>query len=264
MHVPVYYVDAFTDQPFTGNPAAVCVLNSWLDDESLRKVAAENNLSATAFLVHGEEGYEVRWFTSRCEIKLCGHATLAAAHVMLAIVGSARDSVRFHTRHHGILTIQKDGDLLAMNFPAFFPHVLHTLPDRLIEALGNPSGLSELLEVNDTYIVVFNHPGVVRNLRPNFALLESLHPHVVSVTAKGDDEDFVSRYFAPTYGTPEDPVTGSAHCVLAPYWAKRLGKSHLHARQLSERGGELWCDLEGDRVIVKGKAVLTMQGSLSI
>ena len=264
MRVPLHHVDAFTDQPFSGNPAAVCFLGSWLDDDCLRKVAAENNLSATAFLVGRDEDYEVRWFTPRCEIKLCGHATLAAAHVLLAVMDSASDSAQFHTRHRGVLTVQKDGDLLAMNLPSFVPQVLHTVPDRLIEALGNPPRPSEVLEVNDTYIAVFDHPDAVRGLHPDFTLLESLHPFVVSVTAKGDDADFVSRYFAPTYGTPEDPVTGSAHCALTPYWAKRLGKTHLHARQLSERGGELWCDLSADRVIVKGKAVLTMQGSLSI
>jgi PhzF family phenazine biosynthesis protein len=268
MQAPLYYVNAFTDQPFAGNPAAVCFLGSWLDDESLRKVAAENNLSATAFLVPGEvpeeDGYAVRWFTSRCEIQLCGHATLAAAHVLLTVMESARDRVRFQTPHHGVLTVQKNLDLLAMDFPAFVADVLNSPPDRLIDALGTSSSASQILEVNNTYIAVFDRPEIVRDLRPDFLLLESLHPYVVSVTAKGNESDFVSRYFAPTYGTPEDPVTGSVHCALTPYWAQRLGKTHLHARQLSERGGELWCDLAGDRVILKGKAVLTMQGSLSI
>jgi predicted PhzF superfamily epimerase YddE/YHI9 len=176
----------------------------------------------------------------------------------------AGDHVRFQTPHHGVLNVQKNGDLLAMNFPAFVPHALNSPPDKLSDALGTSSGFSEALEVNNTYIAVFDRPEIIRSLRPDFALLESLHPYVVSVTAKGDDSDFVSRYFAPTYGTPEDPVTGSAHCALTPYWARRLGKTQLHARQLSERGGELWCDLAGDRVIVKGKALLTMQGSLSI
>jgi len=264
MRIPVYYVNAFTSQPFRGNPAAVCFLDSWLDDESLRKVAAENNLSATAFLVGRNTEYRVRWFSARTELRLCGHATLAAAHIVLKQLEPSSPAVRFETKHHGNLVVQKDGDLLAMNLPAFPPSPLQKQPDELLQALGNPIDASEVLEVNETYVAVFDDPATIQSIRPNFAHLENLHPRVVSVTARADDADFVSRYFAPSYGTPEDPATGSALCILAPYWGKRLGKAHLYARQLSARGGDLWCDLQGDRVIVKGEAMLTFQGELPL
>ena len=264
MRIPLYYVNAFTNQPLRGNPAAVCFLDSWLDDGSLRKVAAENNLSATAFVVGNDDNYQIRWFTARCELSLCGHATLASAYVMSDVLKTARKNLTFETKNRGILSVKKEGDLLAMNLPAFVPRARETVPEELFEALGRTGRPIEVLEVNETYVVVFDSPGKIQNLKPDFTILETLHPFVVSVTAPSNDVDFVSRYFAPTYGTPEDPVTGSAHCNLAPYWSERLGKTQLHARQLSERGGELWCEVAGNRVIVKGQAVLTMQGELMI
>jgi PhzF family phenazine biosynthesis protein len=264
VRIPLFQVDAFTERPFHGNPAAVCFLDSWLDDGRLRKVAAENNLSETAFLVPANDGYELRWFSPSCEVRLCGHATLASAHILLNLRQPQLDSVRFETRFHGILTVRKAGEFLAMDFPALFPQPCANAPDIWRDALALQSPPSEVVEADETYILVVDRPETVRNVHPNFALLESLHPYVVAVTARGDDADFVSRYFAPSYGIPEDPVTGSAHCILAPYWTKRLGKSHLHARQLSERGGELWCEVAGDRVFLRGKAVLTLEGSLSI
>jgi PhzF family phenazine biosynthesis protein len=261
---PLFHVDAFASQPVTGNPAAICFLNSWLDDEALRKVAAENNLSATAFLVAANGTYKLRWFTPRCEIKLCGHATLAAAYVVLNVLQPTLDTVEFATRFSGTLKVRKDNSFLQMDFPALFPYACSVMPIGLIEALGTSVIPLEVLEVNDTYIVVYDSPEAVRNLHPDFARLEQFHPYAVMATAPGDKSDIVSRYFAPSYGIPEDPVTGSAHCSLTPYWTKRLGKMALHAHQLSERGGELWCELKGDRVILKGQAVLTMQGSLRI
>lgn len=266
MKIPVFHVDAFTDQPFKGNPAAVCLLDSWLDDEGMRKVAAENNVSATAFLVPSKGGYAVRWFTGRSKIRLCGHATLASAYVVLNLLQPGLDRVQFSTKSRGELTVRRDGESLAMDFPAAIAKTC-TYPPEVIRALGpsvDMSDVVEVLEVNDTYLVVVNSRNLVQNLRPDFALLEKLHPHAVSVTALGEDSDFISRYFAPSYGIPEDPVTGSAHCMLVPYWAQRLGKPILHARQLSGRGGELWCELAGDRVILKGKAVYVMKGTLTI
>jgi PhzF family phenazine biosynthesis protein len=249
-----------------------------LDDQALRKVAAENNLSATAFLMPESkqaqaENYELRWFTPRCEIKLCGHATLAAAYVVLSVLQPTLDAVKFSTRSSGILKVRKatasqnkdnDNSFLHMDLPALFPTTCSTMPAEVIRVLGTEAVPTEVLEVNDTYILVFESPETIRNLHPDFARLEQFHPHVVSVTAPGNDSDFVSRYFAPSYGIPEDPVTGSAHCSLTPYWTNRLGKSELHAHQLSERGGELWCKLKKDRVILTAQALLTLQGSLNI
>ena len=170
----------------------------------------------------------------------------------------------FATKFRGAITVRKDGQFLTVDFPAMPPKPCVTFPTGLIEALGLQLQPTEILEANDTYILVLDRIETVRNLRPNFAILESFHPFVVAITAHATNVDFVSRYFAPSYGIPEDPVTGSAHCVLAPYWAKRLGKSTLHAQQLSPRGGELWCEVAGDRVLLKGKAVVTLEGSLSI
>jgi predicted PhzF superfamily epimerase YddE/YHI9 len=256
----VFHVDAFTSQPFAGNPAAVCPLPGWLDDSWLQAVAAENNLSETAFFVPRGDGFELRWFTPRCEVKLCGHATLASAFVLLRILEPKRDSVRFETRRSGALTVSRDGELLAMDFPALMPWPCKPPPAALLEGLGKiPSGV---VQIEDNYFAVYAREEDVRSVRPDFRLLELLHPAGVGITAPGEKSDFVSRYFAPSYGIPEDPVTGSAHCSLAPYWAQRLGKTKLHARQVSERGGEIWCEVRGERVILKGNAVLTLRGEL--
>ncbi len=262
MRIPLFHVDAFTDQPFRGNPAAICFLDTWLNDALLGGIAAENNLSATAFVVTRKDGYELRWFTPRREIKLCGHATLAAAHILLVNRQRQHDSLTFHTRFRGSLTVRISGDSLLMDFPAIPLIDSKIAPERLAHGLSSQP--TKILEANETYIAILDSQEAVEKLRPNFALLEDLHPFVVVATAPGTDSDFVSRYFAPSYGIPEDPVTGSAHCALAPYWANRLKKTQLHARQLSERGGELWCELAGDRVLLKGKAVLTMQATLTI
>lgn len=266
MRIPLLHVDAFTKQPFTGNPAAVCPLNSWLDDELLRKVAAENNISETAFFVPRAHDYALRWFVPRGEVRLCGHATLASAYVVLKLLRPELDAIRFQTRHSGTLTVRKNGDLFSMDFPALFAKPCANPVDELIGALGPGPRPSQVFEANETYIAVYESQATVQNLRPDFARLERLHPFTVAVTAPGEEEevDFVSRYFKPSYGMPEDPVTGSAHCVLTPYWAERSGKLQLHARQLSKRGGELWCEVAGERVILKGHAVLMMKGTLVV
>ena len=267
MRIPLFHLNAFTNRPFSGNPAAVCPLQEWLDDGLLRKVAAENNLSDTAFFVpkNGQKGhYDLRWFTPRCEVRLCGHATLASAYVVLNLLQPGLQTVRFETRHSGPLTVSKDGEIFAMDFPAIFGKTCANPPEALARALGPGSLPSTVLEANQTYILVYETEDAVQIIRPDFAILEQIHPFAVAVTAPGTKSDFVSRYFAPSYGVPEDPVTGSAHSALTPYWAERLGKTHLHARQVSERGGELWCEMAGERVILKGNAVLTLQGSLQI
>ncbi len=264
MRIPLFQVDAFTERPFTGNPAAVCPLAEWLDDSLLREVAAENNLSETAYFVGHDDKFEIRWFTPRCEVELCGHATLASAYVLFNILNPGLAIATFKTRFSGPLTVCRDGDFLSMNFPATFPRICADPPPALARGLGSAAVPQCILEAGRKYIVVYDSGQTVRNVRPDFGYLEQLHPFCVVVTAPGDEVDFVSRYFAPSYGVPEDPVTGAAHCALAPYWAQRLKKARLHALQVSERGGELWCEMAGERVILKGHAVLTMQGALQI
>lgn len=264
MRIPLFHVDAFADRPLTGNPAAVCLLDSWLDDGLLRKVAAENNLPATGFLVPSEDGHQLRWFTTRCEIKLCGHATLAAGFVVLKMLQPAQEIARFETRQGGILEVRRIGDALQMDFPALAPQTCANNPSQLIEAAGVQPAPLEILEANQTWIAVFEGIEVVAAADPNFDLLEKLHPYTVAITAPGKTEDFVSRYFAPSYGIPEDHVTGSLHCALTPYWSRRLGKSRLKARQLSSRGGVLTCEMASDRVRLSGNSILTMQGTLHI
>jgi PhzF family phenazine biosynthesis protein len=264
MAVSLFHVNAFTDHAFAGNPAAVCPLDGWPDDDLLRSIAAENNLSETAYFVAEVDHFRLRWFTPVCEVNLCGHATLASAFVLLTILEPQRESVRFETRS-GTLTVCREGDLFAMDFPALPPWKCEALPGELVEGLGlEADPPAAVLQLKDNYFVVYESEDDVRGVRPDFRKLEKLHPAGVAVTAPGNDADFVSRYFAPSYGIPEDPATGSTHCSLAPYWAQRLGKKTLHARQVSERGGELWCEVAGDRVVIKGKAVLTLRGSLLI
>lgn len=264
MHLPVFHVDAFATGPITGNPAAVCPLRSWLDDELLRLVAAENNLSETAFFVPKGQLYELRWFTPTCEVKLCGHATLASAFVIMNILETSAsvDEVRFATRFSGELTVTRDQNLLAMNFPVIEPWENLDPPRQLMESLGH-SPVS-VIQIEDIYFAIYETESEIRAIQPSFRLLEKLHPFSVAVTARGTNCDFVSRYFAPSYGIPEDPATGSTHCSLAPYWAKRLAKTSLCGRQLSQRGGELWCEVKENRVIIKGHAVLTLQGQFRL
>jgi PhzF family phenazine biosynthesis protein len=262
MSLPVFYVDAFTAQPFSGNPAAVCPLTNWLDDGILTSVAAENNLSETAFIVPVGEGYDLRWFTPHCEVKLCGHATLAAAFILFKFLEPERDSVHFETRFRGRLTVSRDAGLLAMDFPALPPWKCLEAPNALIDGLGAKP--ATVVQIEDNYFAVYESEEEIRRIEPDFRLIETLHPAGVGVTAPGNDCDFVSRFFVPSYGIPEDPVTGSTHCSLAPYWGQRLGKKSLHARQVSKRGGELWCEVKDDRVILKGNAVLTMRGEIFI
>ena len=262
MTVPIFHLNAFTTHPFAGNPAAVCPLTNWLDDDLLRSVAAENNLSETAFFVPHDDFYELRWFTPRCEVKLCGHATLTSAWVLLQILAPECNSVRFATRFSGMLAVERQGELLAMDFPSLEPWPSTEPPSALIKGLKIPP--SSVVQLEDNYFAIYESEEDVRKVRPDFALLQKLHPAGVAITAPGNDVDFVSRYFAPSYGIPEDPVTGSTHCSLAPYWGRRLGKTNLHARQVSARGGELWCEVRNDRVIIKGNAVLTLRGELFI
>ena len=262
MPIPIFHVDAFTTKAFTGNPAAVCPLEAWLDDGLLRSVAAENNVSETAFFVARGDYYDLRWFTPKCEVKLCGHATLASAFIILQFLAHETSIICFKTRFSGELSVMRQGELLAMDFPALVPWQCTSPPPALLEGLGEAP--DTVMQIEDNYFAVYEREEDVKKIRPDFSLLEKLHPAGVAITAPGRDCDFVSRYFVPSYGIPEDPVTGSTHCSLTPYWAQRLGKTQLFARQISERGGEMWCETRGERVILKGHAVLILRGELLI
>jgi PhzF family phenazine biosynthesis protein len=259
VQIPIYQVDAFASRVFTGNPAAVCPLESWLPDARLQEIAAENNLSETAFFVRDGEEYQLRWFTPAVEVDLCGHATLAAAFVLYKELGFTRPAIHFQTKSGELLVRRQDG-LLALDFPSRPPDAVSVHPD-LIRALGREP--ERVLAARD-YVVIYQSEADVRALQPNMELLASVDRFAVIATAPGIDYDFVSRFFAPAKGVPEDPVTGSAHCTLIPYWANRLGKRRLHAYQASARGGELWCeDCEG-RVHIAGRAFLFLRGTISI
>jgi PhzF family phenazine biosynthesis protein len=259
MKIPIYQVDAFTGRLFSGNPAAVCPLEEWLDDTRLQNIAAENNLSETAFFVKREGKYDLRWFTPALEVDLCGHATLASAYVIANCLGDASSEIRFDTRS-GELTVRRQGDRFALDFPSRPPERIDVFP-RLIVALGTSP--LEILAARD-YLVVYRDEEEVQTLQPNMELLAQADRFAVIVTAPGTEVDFVSRFFAPRAGIPEDPVTGSAHCTLIPYWARRLGRNDLRARQVSKRGGDLWCALNGDRVQIAGECVLYLQGTIDI
>jgi PhzF family phenazine biosynthesis protein len=259
MKIDLYQVDAFAKQVFAGNPAAVCPLAVWPDDRILQAIAEENNLSETAFFVPAKQGFTLRWFTPAAEVDLCGHATLAAAHVLFEILGHAEPSIVFTTRS-GELIVERQGELLVMNFPARPPRPC-AAPEALLAALGQPP--VEVLAADD-YLAIFADEETVRNLTPDLMLLAQLDRRGVCVSAPGHEVDFVSRFFAPKLGVPEDPVTGSAHCELAPYWAARLGKECLQARQVSKRGGEVRCELRGERVILAGSAVTYMKAEVTL
>jgi len=255
MKLDIYQVDAFSQQPFGGNPAAVCPLTEWLPDEQLQNIAAENNLSETAYLVPRGDFYELRWFTPEVEVDLCGHATLAAAWVLIHQLADAPEVLRFATRS-GELRVTRNGDELAMDFPAKQPQPCEP-PSGLLNALGIEH--AEVFAADD-YIVLVDDEAQIAALTPDFARLKGLPKRGIAVTAKSTRFDFVSRWFGPNVGVNEDPVTGSAHTSLAPFWAERLGKSLLTAEQGGKRRGQLRCELRGDRVIISGHAVLYLQG----
>ena len=259
MRVPYYQVDAFTDRVFGGNPAGVCLLDRWLPDDVLRRIAGENNLSETAFVVARGEEFELRWFTPKVEVDLCGHATLASAFVLFTERKVAAPQIRFHTQG-GVLGASRDGEVVVLDFPAWNA-----------EPTGVPAALADGLgwiprEVHKTrdYLAVFADADEIAGLKPDMAQLARLDCLGLIVTAPGCDCDFVSRFFAPGAGIPEDPVTGSAHCTLIPYWSRRLGKKKLHARQLSLRGGEIFCEDRGDRVGIGGRCALYSRAELDV
>lgn len=258
-----YVVDAFTDAVFAGNPAGVCMPDETLPAKTMQQIAAENNLSETAFVYKRAQAgeYDLRWFTPKSEIDLCGHATLGTAYIVSRFANPGISVMQFHTQS-GILTVTRRGDLFEMDFPSRMPAPIPLTP-LMEEALGMP-----VLEAHLSRDILFVLPDAqaVRTVTPDFIKLAALEGLGVIVTAPGDEPcvDFVSRFFCPDLGVNEDPVTGSAHCNLIPFWAERLHKTELLARQLSERGGTLYCALQGDRVKISGRAVLYLQGELFI
>jgi PhzF family phenazine biosynthesis protein len=271
MKLPFYWVDAFADRAFAGNPAGVVPLASWLPDPLLQNIAFENGLPMTAFLVRrSPERHHLRWFHAGREAELCGHATLAAAFALFTELGQTGDRVSFETRG-GLLTATRQvspdtAPRFELDFPArpAEPITAAGSPPTLLRALGGAVRELHRLPGRDCYLAVYERADEIRTLRPDLAALAALGDTRVMVTAPGDDCDFVSRFFAPGGGLPEDAVTGSAHCTLVPYWAARLGRARFHARQLSPRGGELWCELAGDRVRIAGHATLYLRGEISV
>lgn len=260
MQLPSYQVDAFTSKLFAGNPAAIVPLENWLDDKQMQNIAAENNLSETAFFVKEGGSYRLRWFTPTVEVDLCGHATLATAHVLFEELDYVEEEVVFKTKS-GLLSVKREGDRLMMNFPADeMPQM--AAPEVLFRGLGIKR-TSKTYKTDD-WMVVLESEADVANLQPNMKMLNEVEARGVIVTAPGDEVDFVSRFFAPRSGVDEDPVTGSAHTKSTPYWSKQLGKEKLSARQISKRGGDLICRMKGDRVEILGHAVTFLRGEISL
>ena len=260
MQLPIYQIDAFASRVFAGNPAAVCPLAEWLPDATMQAIAAENNLSETAYFCREKDGYRIRWFTPAVEVDLCGHATLASGYLLLTRYMPTADAVAFSS-HSGPLRVTRKGELFTLDFPVQ-PAEPSAIPDGLADALSSaPSGI---FRAGARMLAVYDSAEQVRALVPDMAAVARLAPGGLTVTAPGVEHDFVSRHFAPSKGIPEDPVTGSTHTTLTPYWAGRLGKTTLRAAQLSARGGELQCTLRGDRVEISGQAVLYMEGKITI
>ncbi len=261
MKIPIYQVDAFANERFKGNPAAVCPLDSWLPDAVMQNIAAENNLAETAFIVPAGNEYEIRWFTPTVEVDLCGHATLASAYVLFNELGFARDQINFISHRSGPLSVTTNGSVLALNFPV---DSLTELPLKPAFAIGLSKAPVKVFKGKTDYLFVYDSEAEILALQPDFEALKAHDVRGIIVTAPGEKTDFVSRFFGPACGVNEDPVTGSAHTTLTPYWASILGITELTARQLSQRTGYLTCKLEGDRVEIAGEAVLYLRGEINV
>jgi PhzF family phenazine biosynthesis protein len=259
MNLKIYQVDAFTKEPFHGNPAAVVPLDAWLPDETMQKIALENNLSETAFFVKEGDKYHIRWFTPSVEIALCGHATLASGYVLFEILKVADSSITFLSKS-GELRVDCEGDRLVLDFPAIEVDRIESADD-VVGALGaRPEAIFKAMD----YLLIYDSEETISALAPDFRALYKTDARGVIVTAPGNSVDFISRFFAPGSGIDEDPVTGSSHCALTPYWARELGKNSLTARQISKRGGELFCELVGNRVRIGGNATLYLKGDITV
>ncbi|MDR0660920.1 MAG: PhzF family phenazine biosynthesis protein [Prevotellaceae bacterium] len=261
MPYPIYQVDAFTDKLFGGNPACVVPLDKWFPDEQLMLIAAENAVPETAFFIPNGDSYHLRWFTPDIEMDLCGHATLATAHVLFNHMQHSKASISFNTQS-GLLAVKREGSMLILDFPSRMPSPA-ILPDELMDGLNIKP--KEIYKARD-YVLVYDSEDDIRQIKPDrekFNLI-NIDPGGVIVTAQGENVDFVSRFFTPRASIFEDPVTGSAHCSLTPFWAERLGKTRLSAMQLSDRIGKLLCELKDNRVLLKGQAITYMQGDIEL
>lgn len=263
MKLTLYQIDAFTNKLFGGNPAAVIPLKKWLPDELMQQLALENNLSETVFFVASEKkgvDYDIRWFTPEVEINLCGHATLASAYVIFNILKVKKKTVSFSCKS-GLLSVRKKKNILEMDFPSWKPERVNDYPAELITSLGNP----EIVGVykNRDYLIELFNEDAVKKIEPDFTLMKKSGEKVI-ITAPGKEVDFVSRFFAPSAGVDEDPVTGSAHSQLIPFWSEKLGKNKMRAKQLSKRGGDIYCEQNGDRVVIGGECVYYMEGKICI
>lgn len=261
MKIPIYQVDAFANQRFKGNPAAVCPLDSWLPDTVMQNIAQENNLAETAFIVPNGNEIEIRWFTPTVEVDLCGHATLASAYVLFQELSYAKDQINFLSPRSGPLTVSKNGSILSLNFPL---DTLIEIPSQSEHGIGLSQSPRAVFKGKSDYLFVYDSEAEIANLQPDFEALKIHQVRGIIVTAPGQTTDFVSRFFGPACGVNEDPVTGSAHTTLTPYWAGVLGKNELTARQLSQRTGDLTCKLLGDRVEIAGEAVLYLRGEIEV
>lgn len=261
MKLTLYQIDAFANKVFGGNPAAVIPLEQWLDAPLMQQIALENNLSETVFFVPAGNGiadFEIRWFTPEVEINLCGHATLASAYVLYNILGYEKPGIRFSSMS-GILQVSREENLICLDFPSWKPERLDIYPSELSAMIGHAE-IVGVYKYRDMLVELVNEEAV-KNCDPDFSLMKK-HVDKMIITAPGKKVDFVSRFFAPGAGIDEDPVTGSAHSQLIPFWSEKLGKNEMHALQLSKRGGELWCEQRGDRVLMKGKGVFYMKGEI--
>ena len=262
MKLPVYIADAFTDKLFGGNPAAVCPLQDWLPEKTMQSLAAENNLSETAFIVEEDDHYRIRWFTPATEVNLCGHATLASAHIFYTELGHSKSEIWFESLSGMLKVARKDVNTYTLDFPANPPAHLTEIPGGIFEGLGIES--APVFKTSFDYMVVLASQQIIQDLKPDFPSLAKVKARGVIATAKGNDVDFVSRCFYPQSGINEDPVTGSAHTILVPYWAKELGKTKLKAMQLSKRKGYLDCELKIDRVLISGNAITYLKGEYNL
>jgi PhzF family phenazine biosynthesis protein len=261
LKIPAYHVDAFAGTVFSGNPAMVCRLDRWLEDETLQLIARENSLPVTVFFVERDDHFELRWFTVTVELNLCGHGTVATAAVLFDAMDAPKESIAFKTKG-GTFEVARNGELIVMDFPRHEPAPCASAPEHLVRALGREP--KEILTASQKYLAVYEEEADIRVIDPDLELLKEIDCLGAVVTAKGEGSDFVSRYFAPKIGISEDAATGSTHCALAPYWSKRLGKRKLHALQLSQRRGELWCEDLDDRVRISARAVRYAEGFLHV
>jgi len=257
--IKLYQVDAFTDKLFKGNPAAVCILDQWIDEDLMQNIAAENNLSETAFVLKKNNRYEIRWFTPEAEVDLCGHATLATAHVLYEHFALDQSTIQFYSHRSGNLFVSQNDDTLSLDFPTDESEMVET-PVDLIDAFGLKP--IESYRGKTDYALMFPDQDFIEKCEPDFNILKRSNVRGVMITAPGKEVDFVSRFFAPGVGIDEDPVTGSAHTTLTRIWGMKLGKNVLRAKQLSKRGGQLICEYKGDRTIISGKAVTYLVGEI--